>query len=307
MRPVAIVLVVAVFAAGLTAFLAKRWLDEQSARQAAGDLQQMAEVLVAGRDVDAGTVLQAGDLRYDAWPQSALNPRLLVRKPGEDPRSQFIGQVTRRTVAAGEPFTAAATFRQDSVGVLAGTLAPGMRAVSIAITNASAVAGFVTPGDHVDVVLAADVRKNDSRGEPAASGTIVRFSAETVLSDVKVLAVDQQMARGRDGAPIQAKTATIEVTPKQGETVIAAGMLGNLSLVLRGLPDAASATAKANGPVGEPPAADPGYTSDLQVSKALQAVAKPPTPAPAARHGGGGSSSVQVNRGGHVSTQSLSR
>ena len=138
MRLVTIVLVVAALAAGLTALLAKAWLDRQAEGQLHPDAAALVEVLVAAREVAPGTVLAADDLRYDGWPASAVTPRLLVHRPDDDPKAKFLGQVVRRPLAEGEPFSPAATFRQDSAGVLAGLLAPGMRAVSIAITNPSA-------------------------------------------------------------------------------------------------------------------------------------------------------------------------
>ncbi|MGE5504505.1 MAG: Flp pilus assembly protein CpaB [Actinomycetota bacterium] len=293
MRPVAIVLVVvAVLAAGLTAFLAKRWLDTQAMRRAQMEQAALTEVLVAARDLPAGTTLQADDLRWERWPEAAINPRLVTRSTGDDARGQYTGMVTRRVLAEGEPFTPAATFRADSAGVLAGLLAPGMRAVSIGVTSASAVSGFITPGDRVDVVLAADVRKTEGDSQDKG-GPIVRFAAETVLEDVKVLAVDQQIARGRDGGAIQGKTATIEVTPKQAELLTAASMLGQLSLVLRGYQAA-----------GEAKPAQPRdpFTPDVEASKALQSVH-----APKARPTHQGGSGVIINRAGSVSAQSVAR
>lgn len=288
MRPVAIILVVvAALAAVLTGFLAKRWMDGQ-ARPAAG-APQLVEVLVAAREVPAGTALQGGDLRYDPWPPVAVSSRLLSRQNGDDPKARFLGQVTRRALVEGEPFAETVVVRHDAAGVLAAMLAPGMRAVSIAITTASGVSGFITPGDRVDVVLAADVRKAEGGGSQDKGGPLVRFAAETVLEDVKVLAIDQQIARGRDGSAIQGKTATVEVSSKQAELLTAAGMLGNLSLVLRGFEaDTARAATQPS-----------SFTSDIEASKALQSLHGPKAKA-AAPHGGG----VQINRAGQLSTQS---
>jgi pilus assembly protein CpaB len=286
MRPVAIVLVVvAVLAAVLTGFLAKRWLEGQT--RPVTEASHLVEVLVAAREVPAGTALASGDLRYDPWPSGAAVGRL-VRQGGDDPKAKFLGQVTRRALMDGEPFAETVVVRQDAAGVLAAMLAPGMRAVSVAITTASGVSGFITPGDRVDVVLAADVRKADSSNTDKG-GPLVRFAAETVLEDVKVLAIDQQIARGRDGSAIQGKTATVEVTSKQAELLTAAGMLGNLSLVLRGFEADTARTAT------QPTT----FTSDIEASKALQAL-RGPKSKPAVSHGSG----VQVNRAGQISTQS---
>lgn len=301
MRPIAIVLVVAALAAGLTAFLAKAWLDRQTAGQPAQAVAAVTEVLVAAREISPGTVLGGDDLRYEAWPASAITPRLTVRRPGEDAKAQALGLVARRGLAEGEPFTVAATFRQDSAGVLAGVLTPGMRAVSIAITNASAVSGFITPGDKVDVVLSTDMQRALEGGDKQSAGNMFlqRYAAETILADVRVLAIDQQITRGRDGAAIQGKTATIEVSPKQAEIVTAAGMLGTLQLVLRGLPAPGAPPAEA-----EPDAV--GFTSDTETSKALQALLGARTK-PAKASGGNTGSSVQINRAGIVTSEGLAR
>lgn len=283
MRPVAMILVVvAVIAAGLVAFLAKRWVDAEQARQGGS---RVVEVLVAAHDVQAGAVLQAGDLRYDKWPASVVTPRLATTAGGVDPKPGFVGTVARFALAEGEPVTQAAVFKQEGAGLLAAMLGPGMRAASVAITNPSAVSGFITPGDHVDVVLAADINKQDGK----AVGPIVRYASETVLHDIRVLAIDQQIARGRDGAAIQGKTATLEVTPKQAEVLVTAGMLGQLSLVLR------STARGGDDAVGEP------FTPDTEASKALLSAHGAPA---AVEHRSGGGMAVKINRGGAVSSKS---
>jgi pilus assembly protein CpaB len=272
-------------AAGATAWLAKRWLDVQAAHAPVEQRVATHEVLVVARDVTMGTVLGEEDLRYDQWPVSVPADRFVVRKDGDDPKKQYVGQVARRALAEGEPFSPASTFKQDAAGLLAGVLSPGMRAVSVAITSASAVSGFIVPGDRVDVVLAADFQRTDSQ-VTSKGGPIVRYAAETVLEDVKVLAVDQQMAKGKDGGAIQGKTATLEVTPKQAEVLTTVGMLGQLSLVLRGQT------------VESKPEPVSPYTSDTESSRALKAVmgAKPK----AAQGGGTG---VIINRAGAVSSK----
>jgi pilus assembly protein CpaB len=294
MRPVAVILVVvAVVSAGLAAYLAKTWLDTQSRAKAPAAVVETIDVLVVARDLPAGTMLSDGDLRYDSWPISVAAGRFVTRKPGEDVKAALIGQVSRRTLTEGEPFTQSATFKQDGSGILAGILGPGMRAVSVAITNASAVSGFVVPGDRVDVVMAADFQKSDNNGPKG--GPIVRFAAETVLENVKILAIDQQIAKGKDGAAIPGKTATIEVTPKQAEVLITAGMVGQLSLVLRAM--AKGAVEPAAGMVVRLP-----YTSDTEASKAMQSLA-----GQKGKPSGGGGSGVLINRAGDISTKSFSQ
>lgn len=289
MRPVAMVVVVAALAALLTAFLAKSWLDRQTQPPQAA-VESVTEILVASRDLAAGAVIQADDLRYETWPLTAVTPRLVVRHGSEDAKAGFVGQMARRAVAEGEPVTLQITLRSDAMGALAAMLTPGMRAVSIAITNTSAVSGFVTPGDRVDVVLGTDMQRiNEGERQTGGAGIMMRFAAETVLSDVRVLAIDQQVARGRDGAAIQGKTATIEVTPKQAELLTTAGMLGTLQLVLRGQ---AGPEMVRDGELG--------FTADAEASKALQVVLGAKAMAKRPR---GGGSTVQINRAGQITAQ----
>jgi pilus assembly protein CpaB len=297
MRPIAVVLiVVAVIASGLAAFLAQHWMAASTVHE---EGPAAVEVLVAGHDIPAGAVLQAGDLRLDKWPQSAVNPRLVTRSGGQDPVPGFVGRVARFAMAEGEPVTQDSVFKQDASGVLAGMLGPGMRAVSVAISNPSAVSGFVTPGDRVDVVLAADVGREE--GKRIESGPIAQYAAETILRDVRVLAIDQQIARGRDSAAILGKTATLEVTPKQAEILTAAGLMGQLSLVLRSIAQAPANPVDKDSAGKDALAKDP-FTADTEVSKALEAVhagafnAAPETPN--AKRG----PTVRVNRGGAIST-----
>lgn len=292
MKPVvAIVAVVAVVAALATAFLAQQWVADQTARPVAVQKAPTAEVLVVARDVAPGSALTDDDLRYESWP-TATAARFLVRQPGEDLKAKFVGAIPRRALAAGEPFQDSAIARTDA-GLLAVLLEPGMRAASVAISNASAVSGFIAPGDRVDVVLAADFQRTD-QDAVGKGGPIVRFAAETVLADVKVLAIDQQIARGKDGAAIQGKTATLAVSPKQAEILATASMLGQLSLVLR--PQATAAVeAEAE---AEPAAGMKPFTPDIEASQAMRAINGG---APA----GSGGSGIRINRAGVVSTRSF--
>ena len=285
MRPVVIILmVVAVLAAGLTALLAKRWTDTQTTARANSAATDTVEVLVLARDVATGTALADADLRYERWPQASA-ARFQTRKDGDDPKVRAIGQVAKRSLSEGEPFSASATFARDGSGILAGMLAPGMRAVSVAINNASAVSGFIVPGDRVDVVMAVDFQRADSEAAGKGGGSIVRYAAETVLTDVKVLAVDQQFAKGKDASTIQGKTATLEVSPAQAEVLATTALMGQLSLVLRGV-----------GAQDVPVASPHAFTADTQASTAMRALAGGGSK-PAAKSGG---SSIIVNRGGVI-------
>jgi pilus assembly protein CpaB len=286
MRPALLVAVLALLAAGLTALLARSWLDKAATRPAAQ--APTAEVLVMARDLPAGTVLKADDLRYDSWPLSNLSPRLIRRTGAEDNRAAYAGRIARRQMLAGEPLAEEALAKHDDSGLMASLLAPGMRAISIPVTGPSAVSGFITPGDLVDVVVAADLARTLEGKTVAPTNRLLRYAAETVLRDIKVLAIDQQVARAPDGGAVQGKTATVAVTPKQAEILTVAGLLGPLELVLRGKSE-------------DPQKPAQGYSGDIETSLALRSLA--------GSHGGGGAAgpSVEINRGGAVSVEGFSR
>lgn len=285
MRPTLIVALLAILAAGLTALLARSWLDK--AGTASVEQAATAEVLVVARDIPAGTVLQTDDLRYDPWPLANLSPRLIKRNGAEDGRVAYAGKIARRQMMTGEPLAEEAIAKRDDAGLMASMLPAGMRAVSIPVTGPSAVSGFITPGDLVDVVVAADLARAMDGKTPIPTGRLMRYAAETVLSDIRVLAIDQQVARAADGGAVQGKSATVAVTPKQAEILTVAGLLGPLELVLRG---------KSDDP--EPPVR--GYSGDMEASLALRSLV--------GNHGGGAAGpSVEVNRAGAISVEGFAR
>lgn len=188
----------------------------------------MTAILVATRALPSGTVIKPGDTEWRAWPATGLNPAYFVRAPRA--RANFVGGIIRTAVEAGEPLTAGRLATGGSRGALAAITAPGERAVSIALTATSGVSGLIVPGDRVDVVLTyALPRPTDVGG-----GALEHRAAETILSNLRVLAVDQRLTAG----PADAKdihNASVEVTVKQSEILAVAADLGKLSLSLRGL------------------------------------------------------------------------
>jgi len=290
MKPVVLISLLALSAAALTALLARSWLER--ATPAPAEAAVTAEILVLDHDLAPGTVLKADDLRYEPWPASAISPRLTSRAGTEDGRAAFAGKVVRRQLFAGEPLTAEAIAQRDNAGLMASMLSAGMRAVSIPISSPSAVSGFITPGDLVDVVVAADLSHALEGAQPANAAAnsrpvpdekLLRYAAETVLRDIRVLAIDQQVARAADGAAVQGKTATVAVTPKQAETLAVASLLGPLQLVLRG--EAADPVAPAK-----------SFSGDLETSQALRSLT--------GVHLG---PQVQVNRAGAVTMEGFAR
>jgi pilus assembly protein CpaB len=226
----------ALLIAGVTAVLIRNLLTQQQPVVAAAPQQTVPteKVLVAARDVAQGAVLIEEDVRYEEWPQTLIDKRYIVKTPGEDPKGRILGSIAGRKVQAGEPLTGSAVFRQDEAGQMSAMIGPGMRAVSLPISGMTSVSGFVLPGDHVDVLLVTsykDKRKRARYGEEDDSIDTTLHVSEIFLRDVRVIAVDKNFHAA--GAAQDGHSATIEVTPKDAERVILAGIDGTFHLVLR--------------------------------------------------------------------------
>jgi pilus assembly protein CpaB len=138
----------------------------------------------------------------------------------------FDGAVARRNLTKGEHITGNALVKSSEGGFMSAVLEPGKRAVSIAVDATTGNAGFIFPGDHVDLILTHQVRLGD--------GTNVERASETFIEDARVLAVDQMLDNPENKAML-AKTVTLEVSPKQAEEINVAKDLGKISLSLRSL------------------------------------------------------------------------
>lgn len=186
-------------------------------------------VLVAAHDLPAGTLVQPSALRWRAWPDDGGLDRVYVVE-GQRTADEFAGAVVRESLRAGDPITAGRLVKPGERGFLAAVLTPGMRAVSVAITGVTGVGGFTFPGDRVDLILAQKIR--EQRGQDGVD--LDRFASETVLSNVRVLAMDQRTDNQKGEVKI-AQIATLEVSPRQAEAVALAVEIGHLSLSLRSL------------------------------------------------------------------------
>ncbi len=229
-RLVALIML-ALSAAGGTALMVRDWVSAQRAvAVAAAPVRAVKEptdeVLVARRSLPAGTLLKPDHVTWQAWPKEGVNEIYIVK--GKAKQDEMLGAVVRAGVTKGEPITTARIVKPGDRGFLAAVLKPGMRAVSVQVNATTGISGFVFPGDRIDLILSHGIQVD------VTEGTRQRRASETVLSDVRVLAVDQK-TDDQDGTPSVAKTATLEVTPKQAELVAVAVELGKLSLSLHAL------------------------------------------------------------------------
>lgn len=265
-----VLLVGALLIAAVTAVMAKNMFSGASAPEAqAGPVVPAGpEVLVATRTLPVGTIIDAEAFRYQPWPQGLVQPAYYTRgAPGADPRT-LIGTVVRNEISAGQPLTQGAIVRPGERGFLAAALGPGMRAVTVGVSATSGVAGFVFPGDRVDLVLTQEVTGGD--GPPLRA-------SETIVRNIRVLAVDQRLnARDEAGNQVAQTVATItfEATPKIAEKIAVAQTIGQLSLSLRSLADnnAELERAIAAGEVTVPHTGDPRAERQMLLAIASQPI-----------------------------------
>ena len=145
-------IVIALVMAGATAMIARNWLSSEraefSAQAKPAPLQVTKNVLVATVELPAGSFVKAEHVRWQSWPETALNDSYLIE--GIAKPEDVVGSVVRRGIVAGEPVTSGRIVRPGDRGFLAAVLQPGMRAVSVAVNATSGIAGLVFPGDRVD-------------------------------------------------------------------------------------------------------------------------------------------------------------
>ena len=248
LRNILLLCVALVFAAG-TALYVKSWLEAERRRMASEqktDIQIIktaaVEVLVAKIDLKPGTFLKPENIEWQAWPEDGVHKTHIVRNAedigndkAKDPIRELGGAVVRVQLSAGEPITRTRVVHPGERGFLAAVLEPGFRAVSLPVDATTGIAGFIFPGDWVDILMTMKVR--DERDGAAQQ----RYFSQTVLKRIRILAIDQHVDK-KDGSAAVAKTATVEVTPKEAERVIIALDMGRLSLSLNSLSQAESET-----------------------------------------------------------------
>lgn len=189
------------------------------------------KVLVAQRALPTGTILTADAVSFQDWPKELVQDAYFI--DGQADMSKLLGTVVRFPVTAGQPLTQGALVAPGDRGFLAAALGPGMRAMTIPVSDTSGVGGFVFPGDRVDLMLTQSVKSG-------SDGAQELKAAETFLRNLRVLATDQATSTETvDGKSVvkTSRTVTLEVTPRIAEKITVAQTVGQLSLSLRPLTD----------------------------------------------------------------------
>ena len=211
-----------------TGLAARSVLSGSSAPQAeavVAPVPQGPKVLVAQRALPVGTIITQDSISFQAWPKEMVQDAYFIE--GEADMTKLLGTVVRNPVTAGQPVTQGSLVSPGDRGFLAAALGPGMRAVTITVSQKTGVAGFIFPGDHVDLLLT-----------QAVPGDLK--TTETILRNLRILATDQSTdTEIIDGKSIvrNSKTVTIEVTPRIAEKIQVAETIGSLSLSLRSIAD----------------------------------------------------------------------
>ena len=231
-----LVLVVAVGAGGLAAFLASR--TEKAAPVAAPVAVDSVDVLVAAGDIGIGQAMGSADVKWQAWPASAANSNFIRRNDKPDAVNELTGSIVRTPFVAGEPIREAKLIKSNGSGFMAAILPAGMRAISTEISAETGAGGFILPNDRVDVILS----RRDKEAEKAAGVDVL--TSEIILANVRVLAIDQTVQEKDGQRVVVGKTATLELSPRQSETLALSRQLGTLTLALRSIADANAPTAE---------------------------------------------------------------
>ncbi len=221
----------------------------------------MAHVLVAARAIKAGTHVSDDDLAWQDWPGDKINTAYItdkssasaqpiagteeaaakIVKTGQDmagaaqrligpgAKAAYIGGVAREDIQQGEPILDAKIVRADAGGFMAVMLNPGMRAIAVPVSVDNTAGGFILPGDHVDILVTHQIPRQGGQG-----GNI--DSVQPVLRNIRVLAIDQQV-KTEDKPNMIGATATLEVSPTDGQALVLAKASGTLSLLLRSYAD----------------------------------------------------------------------
>ncbi|MGI4732640.1 MAG: Flp pilus assembly protein CpaB [Janthinobacterium lividum] len=265
-----LLIVGALIVAGITAFFARTLLVGSSVPQA-GALAPAAVVvdgpmvLVATRALPVGTILDATALKFQPWPKELVDKAYFIQ--GRADLKSLQGTVVRNAITAGQPVTQGALVKPGDRGFLAAALGPGMRAVTFPVSAQSSVAGFVFPGDRIDLVLTQSVAGAD--GPPLKA-------SETVMRNLRVLATDQRTDNtvGDDGKTKLTTfgTVTVEATPKIAEELAVAQTIGSLSVSLRSIADNPGELeqAIASGAVKVPNGTDPHAEKAMMLELARQ-------------------------------------
>jgi pilus assembly protein CpaB len=225
-----VVLGIAVAAGGIAAYLASS--SEPPPAPPAPAPVATIDVLVAAKDLGIGSSISEHDVQWQTWPATTANPTLVTKNERPNAIQDYAGSVVRVPMMLGEPVRDNKIIKAKGSGYLAAVLPSGMRAYSTEISAETGAGGFILPNDRVDVILS----RRDREAEKATG--VEAHVSNTILTNIRVLAIDQLVQEKEGQRVVVGKTATLELTQRQAETLAVARQTGTLSLTLRSIVDA---------------------------------------------------------------------
>jgi pilus assembly protein CpaB len=221
-------LVIALSAGGIAAYLA-RGGDEKPAAEAVAQLPT-TEILVAKSDIGLGQTVKPEDVQWQSWPAAGAGNSLINRAGRAEAIKEISGSIARAPFIAGEPIREQKLVKANGSGFMAAILPTGFRGISTEISPETGAGGFILPNDRVDVILS---RRDPN---PRKGGPDI-ISSEIILTNIRVLAIDQAPKEKEGMNALVGKTATLELRPEQAETLARSRQAGTLSLALRSITD----------------------------------------------------------------------
>ncbi|MDP9136589.1 MAG: Flp pilus assembly protein CpaB [Pseudomonadota bacterium] len=236
-----IVLGLAIASALAAAYLAKGFLGKPAAEVVEIKKIETGEILTAARDIAVGDRIDDASLAWTTWPADQISPLMISKSGDPEAKTKFNNGRARIQMFSGEPINEKKIVQPHDGGFMAAILPKGRRAISVRISAETGAGGFILPNDKVDVILTKKLSGGASGGE--------RQLSETVLSNVRVLAVDQTFKQDEKGEQVVVgKTATLELEPAQAEVMAMAESSGQLSLALRSIAESDNAALGDDGP-----------------------------------------------------------
>ena len=222
-----IVLGIAFVAAIGAALLAKNIVAQPKTKKVVQkEFMNTTHVLVAAKPIKLGDLVSSGHFKWQRWPKDALTSKLIDQASNMNAKADYDKAIARSEFVVGEAINPRKLIKKGTSGVMAALLTSGMRAVSTKIKEETAAGGFIMPDDHVDVILSRQIQ-GEGRGS--------KYVSNTVLSNVRVLAIGQTLDQPKGKQTATGRTATLELTPGQAEILMLANKMGDVSLSLRSL------------------------------------------------------------------------
>jgi pilus assembly protein CpaB len=224
-----VVLTIALGAGGVAAYLARGTGEKVRPAEPVAQLPTV-EILVAKSDIGLGQPIKPEDMQWQSWPAASASGNLINRASKADAVKEMAGSIARAPFIAGEPIREQKLVKANGSGFMAAILPTGMRAISTEISPETGAGGFILPNDRVDVILSRREKNPDRTGSDV-------INSEIILSNIRVLAIDQAPKEKEGSNSLVGRTVTLELKPEQAETLARARQSGTLALALRSITD----------------------------------------------------------------------